>query len=417
MTTLRVLDLIDRVYEHQDKAEEIFHNETAAPRAPQIIVQMKLSEIPSFKKTRNALSFLPTSTQCALAAIAIIACLPVLGAEENKSSVAVGIGGTKVTGDKDKDTKPIFQTPVAPTLDPKENISAVQLQGGAEVTQLDQGAAQRASQDYRRGLAALNGNNFAHAAELFKSAAGHFGHGFEKYKADATFAEAQCRQQIGQMDESSRLYHEAKALFEQYDPKSPFLKACIDQLGSAFKIQTPRLAPEQRKLFGATNVDQNITLKGNVNDDGTRMAGEKAILDVDKKFIKDSVHQCFVEMTCLETAEIGSNSTNAKNRWVPLMAYGKTAAMTATDDFFSPVIKVRINGKPYNINVVLPGLSSSQRTVLLVTDGEKIAAIDPGTNDVWLLEMKLKANSNKGDFNWKKLLHQKSKIKHEIKLK
>lgn len=352
-----------------------------------------------------------TGQVCAVVAIAIFACQPGLAADE-KSSVAVGMGSSK---DSVKDPKPTFVTPSAPALDPKEGIGTLQLQGNAEVTELDQGAAQRASLLYRRGMAALTGNNFSAAAALFKRAGEEFGHGFEKYKADATFAEAQCRQQLGQMDESSHLYHEAKALFEQYDPKSPFLKACVDQLGSAFKMQTPRLAPERRKLVGMTQVDQAITLKGNVNDDGVRMAGEKAILDVDKKFINDSVHQCFVEMTCLETAEIGSNSTNAKNRWVPLMAYGKTAAMTATDDFFSPVIKVRINGKPYNINVVLPGLSSSQRTVLLVTDGEKIAAIDPGTNDVWLLEMKLKPNSNKGDFNWKKLLHQKSKIKHELR--
>lgn len=381
---------------------------------------MKLSEDPTLKNDRNALPDLLPGTLLSLCVIAIIAWQPGFAIDDNKSSVAVGIGGTKVTGEKTaaKDSgemKPTFVTPAAPKLDPKESVGTIQLQGNAEVTELDQGAAQRASQDYRRGLAALNGNNYAHAAELFKRAGEQFGHGFEKYKAEANFAEAQCRQQIGQMDESSKLYHAAKALFEQFDPRNPFLKACVDQLGAAFKVQTPRLAPEQRKLFGTTHVDQNITLKGNVNDDGVRMSGEKAILDVDKKFIKDSVHQCFVEMTCLETAEIGSNSTNAKNRWVPLMAYGKTAAMTATDDFFSPVIRVAINGKPYNINVVLPGLSSNQRTVLLVTDGEKIAAIDPGTNDVWLLEMKLKANSNKGDFNWKKLLHQKSKIKRELK--
>lgn len=390
---------------------------------------MKLSEDPLYKKHRNTFPGLPglllpglllpgsllpglllAGQLCAVAAVAIFACQPGWGADE-KNSVAVGIGGSK---DSARDTKPTFVTPSAPTLDPNESTGTL-LQGNAEVTELDQGAAQRASQLYRRGLAALTGNNFSAAAALFKRAGEEFGHGFEKYKADATFAEAQCRQQMGQMDESSHLYHEAKALFEQYNPNSPYLKACIDQLGSAFKMQTARMAPERRKLVGATQVDQAITLKGNVNDDGVRMSGEKAILDVDKKFIKDSVHQCFVEMTCLETAEIGSNSTNAKNRWVPLMAYGKTAAMTATDDFFSPVIKVRINGKPYNINVVLPGLSSSQRTVLLVTDGEKIAAIDPGTNDVWLLEMKLKPNSNKGDFNWKKLLHQKSKIKHELR--
>ncbi|MBX9772073.1 MAG: hypothetical protein K2X29_11920, partial [Candidatus Obscuribacterales bacterium] len=136
----------------------------------------------------------------------------------------------------------------------------------------------------------------------------------------------------------------------------------------------------------------------------------KAVLDVEKKFIDDSIHQCFVEMTCLETAEIGSNSTNATNRWVPLMAYGKTVAVNATDDLTCPVINVKINGRPYSVSVSLPELGAALRTVLLVTDGAKICAIDPYSNDIWLLNMKFKKPNDKAVFNWKKLLHQKGSV-------
>jgi len=93
------------------------------------------------------------------------------------------------------------------------------------------------------------------------------------------------------------------------------------------------------------------------------------------------------------------------------MAYGKTAAILATDDFFCPVIKVKINGKLYNVRVALPDMVSRQRTVLLLTDGEKICAIDPGTNDIWMLKMKLKARNGKGQFSWKKLDHIKKHAK------
>ena len=67
----------------------------------------------------------------------------------------------------------------------------------------------------------------------------------------------------------------------------------------------------------------------------------------------------------------------------------------------------------------LPGLANSQRTVLLVTDGANICAIDVATTDVWLLKMDLKkkkhSKARKGTFKWKKLEHQKGHIKKEYK--
>ncbi len=296
-------------------------------------------------------------------------------------------------------------------LAPAKDAGGRILEGTAEMTELDAGAAVRASKDYRQGLIYLEGNKFVQAADLFKRAGDQFDRGYERYCAEARYAEAQCRRMLGQKTDACRLYQAAIQLFKKYDPKSPYLEASIEQLGNiSLTKQTPQMAMAPRKLVGAVNVDQNVTLQGKVDDDGTRLSGRKAVVDVEKKFVKDSVHQCFTEMSCLETAELGSNSTNADNRWVPLLAYGAPAAVNASDDYFSPLIKVRINGKLHNINVDLPGLASSKRTVLLLTDGEKICAIDPVSNDVWLLKMTL-SKDGKGEFKFKKLIHKKDRVK------
>lgn len=301
----------------------------------------------------------------------------------------------------------------------KSPSSPIKLEGKAEITDVKPGDPRSAAINYRKGYAALDKGNYSKAADYFRLTADQFGKGFEGYRAEARFAEAQCRMKLGQKAEANKLYGIAIDLFRKHKPKSPYLKAAIEQRGKMFqlKMQIPKMHRIMHRLYA---VDKNITLKGKIKEDGSLLKGQDAVLDVEKKFVNDSVHQCFVEMTCLETAELGSNSTNARNRWVPLMAYGKTAAISTTGDiFFCPVIKVKINGKHYNIHVDLPGLANTQRTVMLVTDGYSICAIDPVNNDVWLLKMNLKkkkkAKASKGSFKWKKLKHQKGRIKHITK--
>lgn len=349
---------------------------------------------------------------CGLLLAATIApslCLSADAVPAEKSTVAVGVGNE--SSSQKYNSPPKVQT--AETVEsqtPKAPSSGtLKLEGKLERTEIEVAAAELALKDYKKGFAFLSAGKFAPAAELFKRSGAQFDRGYEKYRAESLYAEAQCRRMLGQTTEASRLYQAAIKLFKAHDAESPYLKAAIEQLGNIeLKGQVAAMDAPPRKLVGAVDIDRTVTLQGRVGDDGVRLSGRKAVLDVEKKFIDDSIHQCFVEMTCLETAELGSNSTNANNRWVPLQAYEKPAAVLASDNYFTPLMKVKINGKKYNVNIDLPDLASSQRTVLLLTDGEKICAIDPGTNDVWLLKMTLNKDGT-ANFKFKKLLHQKDR--------
>mgnify|MGYP000520353597 CR=1 FL=1 len=329
-----------------------------------------------------------------------------------KNTVAVGVGSEELqTGKKSKTDSPnAVSASAGDDKAPKTPSSGqMRLEGKLERTEIEVGAAERALKDYKKAFALLTAGKFGPAAELFKLSGDQFDAGYEKYRAESRYAEAQCRRMLGQKNDAARLYQAAIKLFQAHDSESPYLKAAIEQLGNIeLKMQAAAIDAPARKLAGAVDIDKTVTLQGRIGEDGVRLSGRKAVLDVEKKFISDSIHQCFVEMTCLETAELGSNSTNASNRWVPLMAYDKPAAVLASDNYFTPLLKVKINGKRYNINVDLPDLASSQRTVLLLTDGEKICAIDPGTNDVWLLKMTMKEDGE-ANFKFKKLLHQKDR--------
>lgn len=346
------------------------------------------------------------------AAIALSFSLATDARSEGKSNLAAGIAGSEghssgkstTTGTGKEQTSDKTEAPA--TVPPSGTIK---LEGKLEQTEIQVAAAELALKDYKQGFAFLSAGKFAQAAELFKRSGAQFDRGYEKYRAESLYAEAQCRRMLGQKLEASNLYHAAIKLFKAHDADSPYLKAAIEQLGNIeLKNQVAAMDLPAKKLAGAVDIDRNVTLQGRIGEDGVRLSGRKAVIDVEKKFIDDSLHQCFVEMTCLETAELGSNSTNAQRRWVPLLAYEKPAALLASDSYFTPLIKVKINGKRYNINVDLPDLASSQRTVLLLTDTEKICAIDPGTNDVWLLHMDFKKDGT-ANFKFKKLLHQKDR--------
>lgn len=341
-------------------------------------------------------------------------CLADEACAAEKSNLAAGIAGS---GPSSKSPAPAVSqgqsAGISEGQSPNQTLApssgTIKLEGKLEQTEIQVAAAELALKDYKKGFAFLTAGKFAQAAELFKMSGAQFDKGYEKYRAESLYAEAQCRRMLGQKLEASNLYQAAIKLFKAHDAESPYLQAAIEQLGNIeLKSQVAAIDAPPRKLVGAIDIDKNVTLQGRIGEDGVRLSGRKAVLDVEKKFIDDSVHQCFVEMTCLETAELGSNSTNAQKRWTPLIAYEKPAAVLASDSYFTPLIKVKINGKKYNINIDLPDLASSQRTVLLLTDGEKICAIDPGTNDVWLLNMNFKKDGT-ASFKFKKLLHQKDR--------
>jgi len=292
------------------------------------------------------------------------------------------------------------------------------LHGNAEVTAArDNFKAWQASKLYEQGAMALDAKNMRLAAECFKRAAPGFDQpGYEKFEAQAKFAEAQSRRLLGQTKESARLYQAAIDLFNEYDPLSPYLKAALDNLPKVAPNLKGKVETDKARLRALTlptrimRVDRNVALKGGLSEYGSKLLAQKALVDVPSDYVKEVMHKAFVKMTCLETADLGSNYITAQNRWYPLISNGKTVAISASSSFMVPTIAVKINERSYNVGVDLPGLGTSKRTVFLLTDGCHIIAIDPNTEDMWNLDSDFK-ESSAPKFTWRKLLHFKPKPK------
>ena len=311
---------------------------------------------------------------------------------------------------------------VAPSLgnihtNSSHNSKATILHGKAELTeQVDNNIqAWQASQVYKEGVKALSAKDYNLAAQFFKIAGDGFATagGNEKFLAESRYAEGQSRRLLGQKQAAIPLYQEAISLFRQYDLLSPYLKAAVNNLRSITPPLQARLAKTDMRLkalaevSGIQAVDRNIILKGRATDmdNANLLREEKATNSVTEAHIKKTVLQAFVKMTCLETAELGSNYYTAADRYLPLRADGKNIAVPASSGFNAPIISIKLNGQSYNVGVDLPELSASRRTVYLVTDGKNVLAIDPATYDVWKLYSRLDKHS--AEFDWHKLTHQK----------
>jgi tetratricopeptide (TPR) repeat protein len=265
---------------------------------------------------------------------------------------------------------------------------------------------------YQRGVLCLSTKRFGVAADCFKTAGDQFAltTGNERFLAESRFAEAQSRRMLGQKQTATQLYQEAVDLFRQYDPLSPYLKAALDNLNQSTGLHG-RASLAQARLRAITaassiqSVEREVYLKGSATVIDSGLHAGRGAADVTNAFIKKTVLQAFVKMTCLETAELGSNYYTAADRYLPLKANGKTLALSATTGFLVPIIRIRLNGRFYNVGVDLPELSSNRRTVYLVTDGRNVLAIDPGNYDVWKLYAKFKTRN--ADFEWRKLTHTK----------
>lgn len=296
------------------------------------------------------------------------------------------------------------------------------LKGGAEMTTIrtpkeKNFMAWKASQLYQQGVAGLNGGNYKFAADCFKMAAVGFDQpGCEKFLAQTKYAEAQTRKLLGQTKESARLYQAAIDLFTEFDPLSPYLKGAFDSLAKVapnLKGKVERDKARADAIFmpmRIMTVDRNVVLKGGLSNYGGKLLAEKALVDVPSSYAKEVIHKAFIKMTCLETTELGSNYTNAENRWYPLLANGKTVAIAASSDFMVPSVSVKINARQYNVGVDLPGLGSNKRTVFLLTDGSHIIAIDPSTEAMWNLDADFKHDPV--TFQWRRFTHFKPKRKN-----
>lgn len=290
------------------------------------------------------------------------------------------------------------------------------LQGKAELTeQADNNLhAWQASQVYKEGVKALINKEYGLAAQFFKIAGDGFasaGANNEKYLAESRYAEGQSRRLLGQKQSAIKLYREAISLFRRYDPLSPYLKAAVDNLSSISQPLQGHLAkadikvPALTELSGIQSVERDVTLKGAATDTGNISLKAAKASSITEAHIKKTILQAFVKMTCLETAELGSNYFTAAERYMPLKSGGKSIAVPASSGFSAPIITLKLNGQSHNVAIDLPDLSASRRTVYLVTDGKNLLAIDPATYDVWKLYSKIDKHNT--TFDWRKLTHQK----------
>lgn len=298
------------------------------------------------------------------------------------------------------------------------------------------------SQNYYQASFELANQRYQGAADCYKRAGDAFQNlGEYKAMANARYGEAGALMLLKDKVNARRLFGEAEELFRKYDPYSPFLKASMDygsklepKLKGDLKSNTLKggvesmvlkpgmLKPMMAREAPVAKVDSNIVLKNKITrlEDGTKifdlkaqdffngsryMLPEAAALDVKQGFIDDTIYKAFVGMDCLEFGALGANYMNAKENYRPFKSGDKTIVIGASDQFWSPVVKIKINGKEYGIAMDLPGISKNSRNVLLLTDGNHIAAIDPRTKDTWRLNMSFASKS--GDFNWVKLTHPK----------
>jgi hypothetical protein len=262
------------------------------------------------------------------------------------------------------------------------------------------------SEDYKKGMAALDKRNFALAETLFKACAAKLDDGYEKYRAECNFFEAKCMMLQGKADQAVSLLKSAIALFDQHDPSNPYKLAAQKQMGDLLsgkgRFDSAMLQGRTNMLAGRTSVDQNITLYSRVAADDS----DPVLLRVDKEAVPQTIHDCFAQMTCLETAELGSNVYSAVGKWQPLLVKGEPAAI----EFGAkpPVINVKVNGQLKEVTVNLPMVNGLRR-ILLATDNEKVAAIDVDNNDTWLLLMDTAPDGTVGRFRWALLRHAKQK--------
>lgn len=171
------------------------------------------------------------------------------------------------------------------------------------------------------------------------------------------------------------------------------------------RLDTANLQSGVSTQHARASIEQHITLlSGATKSDTSRF-----LLKVDRETIAKTVYNCFAEMTCLETAEIGSNINNAVGRWQPLLVEEDPAALALGNS--NPQISVKMDGTVYKIG--LPSFRGLKR-ILLATDGAQICAMDLDANDSWLLRLKKNRDGSLNSVQWAKLVHMKTKVERGV---
>ncbi|HMO24531.1 MAG TPA: hypothetical protein PKC98_26505, partial [Candidatus Melainabacteria bacterium] len=169
--------------------------------------------------------------------------------------------------------------------------------------------------------------------------------GHEPYLAQCMFYEAGCHKGLKRMQAAMDTYHKAFELYEKYDASNPLkgsawkeyetlraMKGRMDSNPLQGNVNSSALQAqiEQRNMLlelqkAQFAINPNVTLHAKANTADTLLRCN------DAEILPKIVKECFSQMSCLETAEIGSNATNAVHRWMPLRVSGATAAFAVTD--------------------------------------------------------------------------------------
>lgn len=286
---------------------------------------------------------------------------------------------------------------LSPSAIAADSSSSRILQGGTEATEY---IMENSQAKYKDAMTAVDKKDFAAAETLFKANAAKLGQGQEKSRAECLYHQAACLELLGRADDASNVYKAALRLFERYDPGNPMMTAAIKSVRelppekTGFEKDRLMVAPLEMRI--QTAIKPTAELRG---------GADIPVLDViDERTVPQTVLKSFVEMTCLETAELGANASNVAQRWQPLMVQNEPAAFTIGEKF--PTINVTVNKRRYQVDVNLPGLQGLHK-ILLVTNKEKICAIDLNSNESWLLRMKPQKDGTVSGIAWSKLTHIK----------
>lgn len=261
---------------------------------------------------------------------------------------------------------------------------------------------------YRAAMASIEKEDYNQAIHYLQQLIPQLGEGYEPYRAECMYYEAGCHQMLKRMNAAKDTYKKAFDLFAQYDSSNPLKDNCFKLLASLSgsapltgNIQQENIVLVPRKAQFAIDPNAVLAVRDNNRD--------IPLLEVnDRSVLPRIVKECFNDMTCLETAEIGSNAENAVGRWVPLMVHGKTAAF-GMNGSAHPAFRANVNGRSYLFDVILPDMQPGVRKILLVTDAEKICAVDVDNFDTWLLRMQRAKDGRVTTARWYKLTHTKDR--------
>ncbi|MBZ0188554.1 MAG: hypothetical protein K8F91_20060 [Candidatus Obscuribacterales bacterium] len=272
---------------------------------------------------------------------------------------------------------------------------------------------------YKVAMGAIDKKNYTSAVRYLQMLTPELDKpGYEPLLAQCMYYEAGCHKNLNRMNAAFDMYDKAYELFAKYDSSNPLkgaawkeyelLRAMKGKMDSSplqgsvnssmlqAKINQRNIALELQKAQFAIN--PNVTLHSKAADVILRCN--------DQEILPKIVKECFAGMSCLETAEIGSNVSNALDRWMPLKVSGATAAF-AVSDRAMPTFRATVNGRSYLFDVSLPGLTPGLRKVLVLTNLQIICAVDVDTYDTWLLRMKRTRDGRVVAARWSKLTHQK----------